>query len=104
MLEVAVIGIFIGGALATRFIGGALATRFRVLVFVVAIPVVMMVIVAAGATYGRSSLWIAIAMAVAAASVQLGYIGGGMLPFGLGNRRAAATPRKQIRETPAGQH
>jgi hypothetical protein len=98
MLEIATIGLFIGAALAVMF---------RVLAVVVAIPAVMMIIAATGVTYGRSAWWTAIAVAVGAASVQIGYVGGAMLLFALRNRYMAAKvparPRKRLEESLTGQ-
>jgi hypothetical protein len=97
MLEIATIGVFIGATLAVMF---------RVLAVIVAMPAVMMMIAAAGVTHGRPAWWIAIAMAVGAASVQIGYIGGAVL-FALRNRYMAAkfpaSPRKRMEESLTGQ-
>jgi hypothetical protein len=98
MLEIATIGVFMGATLAVMF---------RVIAVVVAVPAVTMIIAATGITHGRSGWWIAIAMAVGAASIQIGYVGGAMLLFAVRNRHVAAklpvSPRKRMEESLTGQ-
>jgi hypothetical protein len=66
-------------AIISALLGAALAARFKVLAVVAAIPVALLVATAAGVTSGRSSWWIASAMAVTAASMEFGYVVGGVL-------------------------
>lgn len=59
-------------------LGVVLAARFKVAAVIAAVPVVLIVVSTAGAKQ-HDGLWVAIAMIVAAVSVQLGYLGGGLI-------------------------
>ena len=54
--------------------GFALGLRFRVLILVPSIGLALAIIAIAG--IGHSTGWIALAMVIAAASIQMGYLGG----------------------------
>lgn len=71
MVALAVVGVLVGAVLALRF---------KVFALVVAISSVSVVIAVAG---GSNVWWTAGAIAVAAASVQLGYFGAAVLRFAL---------------------
>jgi MFS-type transporter involved in bile tolerance (Atg22 family) len=94
MFEIATIG---------TLLGAALATRFNVLAVIVVVAVLLVVISAGGIANSTAGSSVAIAMILASASVQVGYLGGGMLWHAL-HDRFAATPRIDLPPRRARQH
>jgi hypothetical protein len=70
MVEIAVIGVIVGAVLAVRF---------SVYALIVAIPLLLAVAALAAVSNEETGWWIAVAMALAAASVQVGYFGESVL-------------------------
>jgi hypothetical protein len=79
-------------------IGAGLGLRFPLIVLVPAICLAFAMVAVGGILYGESGWWIAIAIAVVATSLQLGFFGGFRLR--LARNESSAIRRGKMPNTP----
>jgi hypothetical protein len=70
-------------ALVGLIVGATIAMHFRVFALIPAIILMLATIAIVGMLHWESGMWIASSMALAATSLQLGFLGGGIILFAL---------------------
>ena len=79
-------------AIVCVFVGGALGLRFNVFVLIPAVGFALVFVVTFSIACNNGIWWVALAIAMVTTALQLGYLGGSMTWLVLALMRSASTP------------